>query len=64
MLKTKSLLIFVLVLAAFLFIFSGCGDPVDPYEHMGPDEKEEMEQDAEDDGYGSLVDFTVKFSVS
>ncbi len=64
MLKRKSLLIFVLVLAAFLFIFSGCGEPVEPDEHIGPDEEEEMEQDAEDEGYGSLVDFTSEFSVS
>lgn len=64
MLKIKSLLIFVLVLAVFLFIFSGCGEPVEPDEHMGPDEEEEMDQDAEDDGYGSLVDFTIEFSMS
>jgi len=64
MLKRKGLLIFVLVLAAFLFIISGCGEPVEPHEHMGPDEEEEMEQDAEDEGYGSLVDRAIKFSVS
>ncbi len=62
MLKTKSLLIFVLVLVTLLFIFSGCGEPVEPDEHIGPDEEEEMND--EDEGYGSLVDCTIEFSVS
>ena len=58
MMSRNYLLLLVLILAAFLFIFTGCGDPVEPHEHMGPDEEEEMDENSEDDGYGMLTDYT------
>jgi len=56
MINMKYLILVVLVLSAFLFIFSGCGEPLEPYDHIGPDEEEEEEIDenSEDDGYGML----------
>ncbi len=62
MLNKKYLLVLVLIAAAFLFIFTGCGEPVEPDEHMGPDEEEEeeVEENSEDDGYGMLNEVKVE----
>ena len=58
----KYLILIVLVLSAFLFIFTACGDPVEPDEHMGPDdeEEEEMDENSEDDGYGMLNEIKIE----
>ncbi len=64
MLKSKSLLILLLVLAALLLVFTGCGEPVEPDEHIGPDEEEEMNDEDEDEGYGGLIDCTMEVALS
>ncbi len=62
MMSRNYLLLLVLILAAFLFIFTGCGDPVEPDDHIGPDdeEEEEMDENSENDGYGMLNEADVE----
>ncbi len=59
MLNQRNFIIFVLLTVALLFAVAGCGEPGEPDEHIGPEDEEELEPDADDDeaapeGDGSL----------
>ncbi len=62
MVNKKYLILLGLILVAFLFIFTGCGEPGEPDDHIGPndEEEEEVDENSENDGYGILNEANVE----